>query len=424
MGFPVGSQSHSRHSSAGHIPQAQVGFPRGAIGIPVGSQLNSSLAEVAQHQFALNRFKGTQAPVEHIVNHKNVRYQSKEHGAIDRPLAQLGLDRKENFPLASPHKTPSRNKSKKKYSRQNTPTRPTPASSPSRPGSGKIEEKLTVEVPKGQKKKSNSKKKSTSSKSEAATATFNARDVTSFTTFKSNTPRVQLGDYITTSTSFKSNVAIAGSVDSEAISPTATERTEDTGICVNSTDTSFSTSSSRKPSDTVSDQEESRHPGSQNDMVGSENTKIEMASKPTINNTKTVPSNSDRTKPETKGQNINRSFTRKSDSNVILQVAPDTTPKANGVKSESRENDSLAPEETVSEVIIINQTEWPALDPAKSSASSIADGKRPPPPTIRPPTNVSSGDRKTDKDSNKNKKVRRAVPIIAIPRTFQPRSQS
>lgn len=464
MGFPVSGQFHSRRSSSVHTPQAQTGFPQRSGGIPVGSHLNSSLAEVAQHQFALNRFNGIQAPLEHIANHKNARYQSKERGAMDGLLAQSGLDRKENFPLTSPHKTPSRNKSKKKCSRHNTPTQPTPASSPSRSGFGQVEEKLTLEVPKGQKKKNNPKKRSASSKSdailvgsgnndsrsstlfksEAAPSGFSTRDATSFTAFKSDTLRVQLGNHNAisallksgtatpgsiSSTSLKSNIATTGSVENEATSPTTTERTEDTGTCVNSTDTSFSTLSSRKPSDAtiVSDQEESRQLGPQNDMVGNANTETKMTSKSTItrsHNNKTASGKSNGVKPEIKSQKFNRTSTRKSDSNAAIQAALDSTTKANGIQIESQDDNLLAPKATVPEINIVSQTEWPALHPAKSSLSSIADGKRPPPPTIRPPTIGPSGDRKADKDSNKNKKVRRAVPVIAVPRTFQPRSQS
>ncbi len=393
-GFPVSSQFNSRRSSAG----------QGVIGTLVGSQINSSFVEVAQHQFALNRLKEMQTPLERIANHKNFRYQSKERGVMDGPVAQVGLDKKENFPMASPHKTPSRNKGKKKSFRQNTPPQPLAASSPSHSGSGQVEEKLTLDVPKGQKKKYSSKKKSSSFKSDTMLAGSSKIDSTSSTLSKNEATTA--GSM--SSTSFKSDMAISGFLD-EAISPVTTERTEDTRNYVNSCNTSFSTFSSRKPSDatTFSDQGESRHLGLENEMVGNASTGTEMAPKCTITgsyNNKPAPSKSDDAKPELKVQKINHSSTRKSDSSAATQVALDYTPKVNGGKIES-------------------QDEWPALNPAKSSVSSIADGKRPPPPTIRPPTSGPSGDRKTDKDSNKNKKVRRAVPIIAVPHTFLPRSQ-
>jgi len=74
---------------------------------------------------------------------------------------------------------------------------------------------------------------------------------------------------------------------------------------------------------------------------------------------------------------------------------------------------------------IEDQKEWPALGPAKSPVSSIADGKRPAPPVPitydgkRPPVMTSLNERIAS--VNVQKPTKHIVP--AVPRSFMPRSQ-
>jgi hypothetical protein len=63
----------------------------------------------------------------------------------------------------------------------------------------------------------------------------------------------------------------------------------------------------------------------------------------------------------------------------------------------------------------LNDSEWPALGPAKYLSSNIADGKRP--AAIQSPVMVSLTERIID--FKKNSKL---APVVAVPRSYQPRS--